>query len=144
MRSSRISTEDLMAADAQIPPVAEAPDSARPPMLEESDRLDRPGVVPGDPVFRPAIGSESEEPDSGGRPLPEGIVEVAPPLSEQEPEPTEPPDRPITEVAPEEPGEQQPGGPIAEVRPPQPNPYEPSEQGPIPEVRPPDPGTPTP
>ena len=135
-----------MAADAQISRAAPAPESAQPPVAAESDRQDWPGVVPGDPGYRPATGSEPEEPEepgTGHRVEPDVIAEIAPPRQDA-PLPDEQQPEPFIEVAPEQPGQPRPGGPIAEVRPPQPDPYEPSEQGPIPEVHPPDPGTPAP
>src|SRR3954468_16584433 len=101
--------------DADTP----AAQSPRPPVVEEPDRDERPGVVPG-AGHRPATATEPEEGEER-RPFSELIVEVAPPVGEQQPDP----DR-IIEVAPDDPAE----------RPPGPDPYEP---GPIPEVRPPDP-----
>jgi hypothetical protein len=108
-----------MAADARISPVAPVRESARPPVAEESDREDRPGVVPGEPGYRPATGSEPEpekpEPSEVITEVaPEVIPEVGPEVGPPEQDPSRPyePSEVITEVAPEVgPAEEEPSKP---------------------------------
>jgi hypothetical protein len=97
-----------MAADARISPVAPVRESDRPPVAEESDREDRPGVVPGEPGYRPVTGAEPEESEPGKRVPPDVIVEIAPPLNEAPVPDEQQPERPITEVAPDEPEPEKP------------------------------------
>src|SRR4051794_34899161 len=105
-----------MAADAQTSPVTQASEPARPAVTEDPEVQDWPGVVPGDQGYRPATASEPQESKPGEREEPDVIVEVAPPPSEQRPDPYDPSE----------------SGPIPEVHPPDPDAPAPSEV--VPEV----------